>query len=502
MAQDTLRDGFVRLCFDPSLNLLGDSCRIVVEGQFLATGAAPATADVLRKVTSVNDIDSNFGEGTVLGETLKLMIECCGNSGVEFFALPRADPAGATAAEYTWTFTGPATADGRVDIYMGDGRYNTSTLVTAGMTDADIATAVAANIDATFPYTATAAGGVVTLVSKNAGTVGNHLSGEYNWHGRNNYTPEGVTATFAQSVVGAGDLTALDLISILGECCVCGYALLTDGVEAESAVREYFEDAWSCDKPQCFGQGYVYNSGTLGQILARDTNSAELVRLAHGNSDVNFPYFKVGAYAAKSVCQTLDNPEISIQGPQFGVLDCVKKPESCDEAFTFDERNQLSDSGFVTTVPVSAGEGSMTSPQIVNDITNNRFDSEGRENFTFRSAASRRLAGETAIAIATQLQRFQGLGYFTAGTSIREGTQGTNKNVMLGTMRAWAESQVGILFSEFEDLDNDLTFTDDFETAPRCQGIPGRTQFNMVYRPPVRLRNVFVNAAPKLLDNC
>ena len=74
--------------------------------------------------------------------------------------------------------------------------------------------------------------------------------------------------------------------------------------------------------------------------------------------------------------------------------------------------------------------------------------------------------------------------------------------MMLGNMRAWAKSQVGVLFSEFEDINKDITFQDDFERAPRCQGVPGRLYMNMIYRPPVRIRDVLVNAAPRLLNNC
>jgi hypothetical protein len=69
-------------------------------------------------------------------------------------------------------------------------------------------------------------------------------------------------------------------------------------------------------------------------------------------------------------------------------------------------------------------------------------------------------------------------------------------------MRAWAKSEVGNLFSEFEDLDADLTFTDDFETASKCAGIPGKLAMNLVYRPPVRIVGVTVNAVPQLLNNC
>lgn len=498
MAIDSLRDGFVRLCFDPSLNQLGESCRMVLEGQHTGT----ATADALVKVTSAREIDTNFGEGSVLAESLKKAISCCGNDAVEIFALPRADAAGAVAAQYTATVTGPATSAGRVDIYWGDADWNISVKVSSGDTATAIATAIVAAMPAGFPYTAVAAAGVVTLTARNGGTVGNFLNAEFNWHGRNNYAPEGVGITFSQTVVGATDPVAPDYASIFGECCVCCYALLSGNSTWQDGLKDYLDDAWSCEKPQCFGHGYTYNSGSLGEILANDTNSATLSRVAHCSTDPNFPWLKIAAYASQSCCLTVDNPEISIQGPNFGILSCVSHPESCKQCFSFDEREQLQEGGFVVTVLVAGGEGSLTSPMIVNDITNNRYDDKGRENLTFQSVSSRRLATETAVQIADQLQQFNGLGYFTAGTNIKEGTRGSNSKMILGIMRAWAKSQIGVLFSEFENLDADLTITDDFTVSPRCQRVPGKLYMNLTYRQPVRIRNVVVNAAPKLLSNC
>lgn len=500
MAIDSLRDGFVRLCFDPSANIIGQKCRMVLEGQMLDSGTA--TPDVLRKVTSTRDVDELFGAGSVMAESLKVAVSCCGNGAVEMYALPRNDAAGAVAAEYEVTVTGTATTAGRVDVYFGDSRYNISIDVDIGDSDADVAAMIAAAIPTDFPYSAVAAGNVVTLTAKNAGTVGNYLNPQINWHNRANYFPEGLTIA-AQSVTpGSVDPAPLDYAAVLGECCVCCYAMLYGDADWQDGVIKYLDDAWSCEKPQCFGHGYTYNAGSLGQILASDTNSATVSRMAHCDSDPIFPWLKVAAYAAQSCCLTVDNPEISVQGPNFGVLGCLGQPESCASCFTFDEQNQLRDAGFVVTVPVSGGQGALTSPMVTNDVTNNRYDAEGRENLTFRDVSSRRLASMTAEEIAKQLQAFNGLGYFTENTSIREGTRGTNRRMILGQLRAWVKTQVGVLFSEFDNLDADLTLTDDFTVAPRCLGVPGKLYMNLVYRPPVRIQQVVVNAAPKLMQNC
>lgn len=502
MAIDALRDGYVRLCFDPSLNVVGNRCRVVLEGQYIEQVGTDVVPDVLRKITSLRDIDTLFGEGTVLAEAFKTAFACCGNGAVEFFALPREDAALAVKAAYTVTFTGPATADGRVEIYWGDGRYNVSFRVEEGDTATQIAAELVANMPDGFPYTAVAAAGVVTLTARNGGTVGNYLNPVYNWRNLNNFAPAGVGVAFAQTVVGAVDPSPLDLAAVLGECCVCCYAALYGDDDWQQSVIDYLESAWDCTKPQCFGHGYTYNAGTLGQILAQDTNSGVLSRMAHCVTDANLPYLKVAAYAVKSCCETVDNPEISVQGPQYGVLQCVTAPASCEQCFTFDEQEQLREAGFVVTVPFGGGEGFLTSPMVTNDITNQRFDAEGRENLTFRDVSSRRLAAATAEAFAIELQKFNGLGFYTKNTTIREGVRGTNPRLMTGALRSWLKSQVGILFSEFDDLDKDFTLKTDFEVAPKCLGKPGKVHINLVYRPPVRLNQVIVNMQPKLLDNC
>lgn len=506
MPLDSLRDGFVRMCFDPSLNVFSGKCRMLLEGQFGTPEVGCITPpDVAVKVTSVRDINCKFGAGSVLAEALKRAFECCGNNAVEIFALPRTDAVAAVKAAYTMTFTGPATDDGRADIFWVDGDYNVSVLITAGMTPTAIAAAVKAAYDAVigFPFTSVAALGVITFTARNGGTVGNCFGAAiYNWHQRNNYAPVGVTFAFTQTVQGATDPVALDYSAVLGECCYCCIGMLYSNPAWQNGMINYIASAWACEKPQCFGQGYTYNIGTLGQILATDTNSAEVSRMAQCCSDPNPGWLKVAAYTALSCCSTVDNPELSVQGPNFGVLACINQPESCVQCFTFDEQEQLRDSGFVVTVPLVGGAGSLTSPVVTNDITNSRFDAEGRRNATFEDVSSRRLAADTADSFAKKLQEFNGVGLFTRNTTVRPGIKGTNPRLILGNLRAWAKDNVGILFSEFDNLDTDLTVLTDFEVAPKCQGVPGKMHVNMIYRPPVRIDEFQVNLQPRLLDNC
>jgi hypothetical protein len=499
MAQSVLADGFVNLCIDPSLNFYDGKCRVLVEGQ--ADGSA--TADALRPVPSSRNIDDLFGEGTVLSLALKKVFCTCPNN-VEVFAIPRADPSGAVAAQYTWTFTGTATSDGRIEIFAIDKDYSINILVEEGDTPTVIAGNVLAALPDDFPYTAVQAAGVLTLTAISTGTVGNFLEAIYNWRNMPDYAPEGVTFAQVQSVAGTGELLPLDYAALLGTCCYSCFALLSGGDAYQTAWQLYLESLWSCDTPQCFGHGYTYNSGSLGQILARGTNAAVFNRVAQGlgSDDPIPPWLKVAAYAALSCCTACASPELSIQGQNYGVLSCLFMPESCVIPFTYDEQVQLKEAGFVVMGPLTSGQGAYTNPYVFNDVTNYLYDDLNRPNATFRDTNSRRLLTSTAIAIATELQQYSALALFTKNTNIRQGIFGTNKRLMQGNIRAWAKENVGVLFGEFDNIENDIVLQDDFEVMPACQGVPGKLHLKLRYRQPVRIGQINTLLQPQLLDNC
>lgn len=506
MAQQALSDGFVNLCIDPNLNFADGTCRVFIEGQvYDPEEGCPIVPDVITRVNSLRDVDCQFGAGSPLAEAIKRVFCQCPDR-IEVYALPRLDSTdvGALAAVYTLTVAGTATEDGRATFFMGDAAYNLDFRVRTGDTAAEIATVLAAEISDAFPFTATVSGAVVTLTAKNKGTIGNHLNVIYNWAGRSGFAPAGVTFALAQTVVGAVDpvAPAAGYASIIGECCYSCYILLSEDTDWQESLRDHIRDAWSCDKPQCFGHGYVYNVGDLAEVLATGDNSGELSRMAHHPDDPIFPYLKVASFAALSCCSACENPELSIQGPDNGLLSCVSMPASCTAYYSYDEQVQLREAGFVVTGPSNIGTGTLTNPYVFNDVTNYLYDDLGRPNATYRDASSRRLAAATAISIADKLQEFNGLGLFTKNTTIREGVRGTNPRLMLANIRAWAKENIGVLFSEFENIDKDIQLKTDFEVAPRCAGKPGRLHLNLRYRPPVRIDEIVTTLQPALLDNC
>lgn len=502
MPADVLSDNFVNLCISSEANWFGEGCRILVEGQMTDDGSSVANKIV--PVTGQMDIETRFGVGSILSESLKTVFCACPGLWASVYALARVDDAAAVKAVYTLTVTGPATTDGRVTIFWGNDTYKIDIGVDAGDTATVIAQAIADAIPDAFPYEATVAGGVITLTARNAGTISNNLQAIYNWQDRINFAPDGVELALDQTVVGVGSFASVegDYANIVGQCCYDCYILSSDDTDKQEALRDHIRDAWSCDKPQCFGHGYVYNRGTLGQVLADGDNSAELSRMAVCASDPVFPYLKNANYGALSCCVACVNPEVSIQGQTHGLLSCVRQPQSCDACWEWDEIVQLKANHFVVTGPANIGSGGLTNPYVFNDVTNYLYDELGRPNATWRDTSSRRLAKATAIEIATELQSFNGLGLFTKNTAIKEKTIGTNPKLMLGRIRAWAKSKIGVLFSEFKNINEDIQVRTDFETQPECVGRPGILHWLFRYRPPVRIVRNNVSLVPELLDNC
>lgn len=505
MAQDLLADGFVKLCIDPSLNVEGSGCKIVVEGQ-MGTSTAGIVADTLVHVTNTRDLTAQFGAGSVLAETLRKMFKQCPNS-LDIYAIPRADPVGGVAAVYTSAITGPATADGIIDVFVADSDWSFEVSVTAGDTAATIAAtivAAAASEAPNLPWTPTVSGDNVLWTAKAGviGNVGNFLTVEYGWTGRTARWPAGVAITTTQTTTGTGTLTAPDYDAILGTCCYSCFARLAADDAGRKAFNDYILDKWDCEKPQCFGHGYTYTSGSLGVVLADALNTPALSILAQSLSSKFIPWLQTGLYAALSCCSSCVNPELSIQGRTYGVLTEHRVPAGCTTGWSYDEQVQLQDAGFVVTGPLEGGIGFYTSPYVFNDVTNYLYDEDGRPNETFKSVVSRRLATATAISVAAQMQTYSGLAFFAGATQIREGTFGTNQRLMLADIRAWAKEQVGVLFSDFEDIDNDIQLKTDFQVAQKCKGKPGKLHLVLVYRPPVRIASIAASMKPKLLDNC
>ena len=137
----------------------------------LATGSATPNVPVL--ASGAVSPRAAFGAGSIAADMVRLYR--ANDLYRELWVLPVLDPVAATAATSTVTVDTVATSAGVLYVAVADRTY--PVLVTNSMAVADVATAVAAavNADSTALVTAAAAAAVVTLTTKHKGLLVNDI---------------------------------------------------------------------------------------------------------------------------------------------------------------------------------------------------------------------------------------------------------------------------------------------------------------------------------------
>lgn len=186
--------------------------RILLLGQKLAAGSAVALT--LTRVTSPAGAIVSFGAASMLAQMAARVLKV--NTFAEVWALPQADDGAAVAATKTVTYTGSPTAAGVVPLMIGGRQVNTA--VASGLTATQVATAVAASVNAAtdVPMTATSALGVVTLTARHPGLAGQGIDVRTTYY-QEDVLPAGVTAAVADVTSGATDPSTAAAIAVLGD---------------------------------------------------------------------------------------------------------------------------------------------------------------------------------------------------------------------------------------------------------------------------------------------
>lgn len=207
--------------FDDSRAQQGPSVlayKVLMLGQKIGAGSATAEVPVL--VSSKSNATALFGAGSMLERMChKFFIQTQVN---ELWAIPSDDASGTPAAG-SITFTSASTGAGTYFLYIG-GRLvgGNGIAIASGLTTAQLATAVAAAIqaDTSLPVTAVADGGtptVVDITAKNDGTVGNDIDIRLNYYPNDEALPAGVAQTIVQMTSGATDPSLANVVSAMGE---------------------------------------------------------------------------------------------------------------------------------------------------------------------------------------------------------------------------------------------------------------------------------------------
>jgi phage tail sheath gpL-like len=240
------------------------SQRALIVGQITAAGTGVPNVPVISQ--GVADAAVVGGPGSML----HLMTQAyrLNDTFGEVWYLPLADAVGATAATGSIAITAAPTASGTLSFYIAGVRISQPVLST--QTTAQIATALAATINATanLPVTAAAASGTVTLTAINKGPAGNDIDLRLNYLGSagGEVLPTGMATTIT---VMAGGATAPTLTTALAnlstlpfDFIVCPYTDTTS-LDAFKALLNDVSGRWAWSV-QIYGHFFAAYRGTVG----------------------------------------------------------------------------------------------------------------------------------------------------------------------------------------------------------------------------------------------
>jgi phage tail sheath gpL-like len=305
--------------------------------------AGTATVETVAEVTGGSaQADALGGVGSPAAEMLRAVISENPESDVSL--LCATEPSGGTAAGGTLVWTGPATADGYIYVYVA-GVLVTPVRVLSGTTAAAVATAVynAINAQTRLPISATnGTAGTTTLVAKWKGVAGNDILVETNRLGTEAY-PTGIGCTVTTMASGAGVPVIATTIAAIGaewyDRIVSQFNddATMDALETEALAR--------CDAGAAIDaivyagyRGTYVNTAAYGAARNSQVSSVAEIELSP-----TAPWIAAANYAA------VDSTELDPARPLNGLALRLVVPPKKSQRFTRTQRDALLHVGMSTT---------------------------------------------------------------------------------------------------------------------------------------------------------
>lgn len=349
--------------------------RALIIGQITAAGTATPNVPVISQ--GVADAKVQGGQGSILAQMTYAYRQ--NDTFGEVWYLPLADDGAAVAATGSIAFTGAATASGALSLYIGGMRVQVA--ITSSQTTAQIATAVAAAINAVndLAVTATASTSTVTITAKNKGLAGNDIDIRVNYRGvaGGELTPTGLTFTITAMANGATNpsmTTGLaNLQSMPFDFIVCPY---TDTTSLD-ALKNFLNDTtgrWSWSV-QVYGHCFFAYRGTSAALttfgLARNNQHESCM----GFYDSPTPVWKwAAAFAAASAVSLRADPGVPLQ--TVALADVLAPPLASQ--FALSQRNTNLFDGISTFTVGTDG-----TVRIENAITTYQLNSFGQPDDSY-----------------------------------------------------------------------------------------------------------------------
>jgi len=291
--------------------------RALLIGQKTAAGTLAANVPVICQSTF--DGRAAAGSGSILSGMIDAYRE--GDPNGEMWVLPLSDDAAGAQAAGSIEFFGATTAPGSVPLYIG-GRYLPVPIPT-GQTLAQVATAVAAAINAAIGLPVTAAvdgtsAGKVNITARNKGECGNDIDLRIAYRGVTAGEVMPTTITYIVTPMTGGTTnpalaTALSNLNDTGfDFIVCS---LTDAASL-AAIATLLNDAngrWSW-LSQTYGHCWVAKRGTAGTnaTFATTLNNQHITNIAFNDSPTP-PWKWAAAFAGAAAVSIRADPGVPLQ---------------------------------------------------------------------------------------------------------------------------------------------------------------------------------------------
>ena len=335
-------------------NIPSTSLRTLLIGQKLAAGTATVATPYIVGTTS--QAVGLFGRASMLARMYAIYRQSDPTG--EVWCMAAADAGAGVAATGTITVTGPATAAGTINIYIG------GQVVQVAVGSTDIANTIATNISAAInlvldlPVTASPTTNVVTLTCRWKGPTGNDIaiSDSYRGSAGGEALPTGVSLAYNGSgflTAGATNPTLTTLITAMGDD-LYDFVIhpYTDSTSLDVFATEYGDASgrWSWSR-QVYGHCYTALRGALGALTtAGGLRNDPHHTIAAIDVDCQHPNWEyAAAFGARNAVFIAADPA---RPTQTGQLTGLMAPRA-GKKFIWTERNSLLNFGIATSFVVS-----------------------------------------------------------------------------------------------------------------------------------------------------
>ena len=350
--------------------------RTLIIGQKLDSSEQAANVPVV--ASSASTVAGLYGNGSMIHSLVAAYLE--NDKSALIHVLPLSDNGTSmTAAKGTITVASAPTETGVISLYISGLRVQLT--VTSSDTASNIATALAAKINAKLgmPVTAVAAAAVITLTAKNRGAHGNYIDIRQNYQGSagGESTPDGLSLTIVAMSGGAGAPELDDALANLGDTTYDFIVNPYTDTTSLDAVKTFLNDStgrWSYNQ-LLYGHSFGCVSGTYGVLTAVGETRNNPHETLLGVYDSPTPPYVWAAALVGAIAPALRNDPG--RPTQTLTVSGVLAPPS-ESRFQWEERNNLLFSG-ISTFTV-ADDGTV---QVENTITTYQYNSYGTEDDSY-----------------------------------------------------------------------------------------------------------------------